>query len=98
MSVDRSQRFTRKRPCPICGGSDDVPRGNGIRCFGFLSDDSKYAHCTREEKAGAISVIPESDTYAHRLNGSCECGVQHGQFSRPAPSKSRRQQVTTYES
>ena len=78
MAVSGAQRFIKARPCPICGGYDEAPRGQGIRCFGFLSDDNLYAHCTREEHAGTLEQHPDSGTYAHRLAGDCRCGVQHG--------------------
>jgi hypothetical protein len=79
--VDRSQRFTRGRPCPICGGWDGQPRGKGERCYGFLSIDGDWAHCSREERAGRIPISEKSDTYAHWLSGPCSCGVLHGATS-----------------
>jgi hypothetical protein len=42
--VNTSQRFTRDHRCPICGGGDDDPR---IRCYGYLSPDGRYAHCSQ---------------------------------------------------
>jgi hypothetical protein len=75
--VGRAQRFTKAQPCPICHGYDQAPRGQAIRCFGFLSDDGTYAHCTREEHAGSLSMEAHSDTYAHKLIGNCRCGVRH---------------------
>ncbi|MCL4466853.1 MAG: hypothetical protein M1401_18665 [Chloroflexi bacterium] len=70
-------RFTKSHPCPICGGYDQAPRGQGERCYGFLSDDSQYAHCTREDFAGSIPLAGNSQTYAHRLVGDCACGQRH---------------------
>lgn len=84
-------RFTRQSPCPICGGYDQAPRGQGIRCHGFLSSDGKYIHCSREEYAGDLPIEPNSNTYAHRRTGRCRCGSQHGQ-----PSAKRRI-VATYD-
>lgn len=82
--VSADQRFTGNRRCPICGGSDDDPRGQDVRCFGFLSTDGKFAHCTRVPspiKNGA------GDTFPHALAGRCPCGVEHG----PAePARDRR--------
>lgn len=69
------QRFSRRNPCPICGGSDDAERGAGVRCHGFAEGD--WAHCSREERAGGLPMNSESSTYAHRLVGSCKCGVRH---------------------
>lgn len=77
--VDPSQRFTRDHPCPICGGAKDDPQGQGIRCWGFMSRDRQYAHCSRDEHAGALDMDPKSRTYAHRMGGQCRCGQgSHG--------------------
>ena len=64
-------------PCPICGGFDNKKRGRGERCYGFLSDDEEWVHCTRVEFSGGLTRHPNSDTYAHKLYGDCNCGVQH---------------------
>jgi len=72
------QPFTRGFPCPICGGYESLPRGRGQRCFGFLSSDGRYAHCTREEYAEGLPFEADSSTYAHRLDGPCRCGQEHG--------------------
>jgi putative DNA primase/helicase len=81
-NVDSRQRYKVPRnPCPICGGGDNMPRGQGKRCSGFTSTDGEYAHCSREEHAGSLS--PEAEgTYAHRLKGECKCGMTHN----PAPA------------
>jgi putative DNA primase/helicase len=76
--VASHQRYSRGATCPICGGADSDRRGGGTRCHGFLGDDGEYAHCSREEYAGGAPFNPESATYAHRLNGACKCGVEHG--------------------
>ena len=76
MSVTRVERHARNHPCPICGGFDLAPRGQGVRCFGF--SDGEWAHCTREEHAGGIPWRAESSSYPHRLAGPCRCGAQHG--------------------
>jgi putative DNA primase/helicase len=75
-SVAPAQRFTPQSPCPVCGGHQRMPQGRGQRCWGFLSDDSQWAHCTREEYAGSIQRNHAS-TFAHRLTGKCPCGVFH---------------------
>jgi len=85
------QRFHRRNPCPICGGCDEAPRGQGKRCFGYLSSDGEFAHCTRDELAGGIEQNPESGTYPHRLRGRCKCGQEHGPSEAP-----QRQIVATY--
>ena len=77
MTVRTEQRFTKDRRCPICGGSGSDPRGKGRRCSGFVSSDGTFAHCSREEHAGGLS-IEKGDTYAHRLTGTCRCGTTHG--------------------
>ncbi len=92
MAVGPEQRFSKDHPCLICQGCDSDPRGQGVRCFGFLSDDGQWAHCTREEFAGSIQITLSSQTYAHRLNGPCKCGVTHGEnpttaIARPEPSR-----------
>jgi hypothetical protein len=99
--VDRKRRFTRAFPCPICGGGDNDPRGQGRRCYGFLSTDG-YAHCTREEHAGGLAV-ESNGTYPHRLQGPCRCGKTHGEApSRPharargAARAARRRLIATY--
>lgn len=79
MSVTPAQRCTRSHPCPCCGGYDQAPRRHGVRCSGFLSDDGAWCHCSREEHAGGLMVNPKTcpPTYAHRLTGTCKCGVAH---------------------
>ena len=77
MAVGTEQRFTSKRPCPICRGFDRAERGKGVRCWGFLSKDGKTAHCTSSEHSGDLPVNTSSETYAHRLVGSCKCGIRH---------------------
>src|SRR5207249_5096796 len=74
--ITRTQRFTKDNPCPICNGFDGAPRGRGLRCHGFISDDGAYAHCTREEHAGSL-MKSAAGTYAHRTAGPCKCGSQH---------------------
>ena len=51
--VKPEQRFSPARPCPICGGHDQMQRGEGVRCYGFLSDDARvgplYARRARRQ-------------------------------------------------
>jgi hypothetical protein len=54
-----------------------MARGEGKRCFGFLSEDGRWAHCTRDEHSGGLTKYPTSKTYAHLLVGNCKCGVRH---------------------
>ena len=64
-------------PCPVCEGHDRLPRSSGLRCFGFLSDDGRFAYCTRAECAGALEPKDRTGAYAHRLEGECPCGHRH---------------------
>lgn len=79
----RLQRFTRQHPCPVCGGYDQLERGVGRRCAGFLSSDAHYIHCSREELAGGLQLNANSSTYPHRATGPCRCGKEHA----PAPAQ-----------
>lgn len=71
-------RWTRDNPCPICGGWEKLERGEGKRCWGFLSKDLEYAHCSRDELAGPIPKNEKSKAYPHWLSGPCHCGINHG--------------------
>ena len=93
---DTLQRFTARDPCPICQGHKDLPTGQGERCFGFLSSDCDYAHCTREQYAGGLPQDPDSQTYAHRLIGDCKCGTRHDP-NPPALSNGHKRIVATYD-
>lgn len=96
--VAASQRFTRQRACPVCRGYDQAPRGIGDRCWGFLSEDGAYAHCTRLEKAGQLELTDGSETYAHRMQGECNCGVEHEpRHSASNGAFPRRRIVATYD-
>jgi putative DNA primase/helicase len=79
MSMAPERRFLPAHPCPVCGGHDRLPRGKGERCYGFLSEDGRWEHCTREEYAGGLEYNSDSSTYPHKVTGDCRCGVQHGQ-------------------
>jgi YD repeat-containing protein len=78
MSVRPEQRHKRSRPCLICGGGDDMPRGHQKRCSGFISDDGEYEHCSRDEFAFGLPA-EDGGTYAHRMHGPCRCGSTHGE-------------------
>jgi 5S rRNA maturation endonuclease (ribonuclease M5) len=75
VSTDRRFRNAAS-PCPVCGGWDSMPRGQGKRCSGFRSDDGEWIHCSREEHAGSLT-LDGAGTYAHRAKGSCKCGTEH---------------------
>ncbi len=87
MTVQPSQRFTRRDPCPVCGGGADLARGRGERCHGFASEDGRFAHCTRED-ARWRARGGRRRNYAHRLDGPCRCGTEHGtRAAIPPPGK-----------
>lgn len=90
--IPDKQRFRKGFPCPICGGCDDDPRGRASRCFGFLSADGLWCHCTREEHCGNAALNPGSNAWQHKLKGKCPCGVEHA----PADPKPRKKIVATY--
>lgn len=96
-SISPAQRFTRQRPCPICSGCDGARRGQGTRCYGFISDDGLYAHCTRDEHAGALKKNTGSDAYAHRLHGECRCGMRHCDAQPSALRNASAEIVATYD-
>jgi hypothetical protein len=72
-------RHKRSRPCPVCGGGEDMQRGQEKRCHGWTSDDGEYVHCSREELAGDIEADANGQTYPHRMHGPCRCGSTHGE-------------------
>ena len=97
MSVNSTQRFTKAHPCPVCSGWDDQARGKGERCYGFLSTDGGYVHCTRPEYAGDLPLTPGSNAFTHRLIGECRCGKQHGHAVAPVRHATPSMKiVTTY--
>src|SRR5688572_10932638 len=75
--VASSQWFANARPCPICGSFAEVAQGKGEGCYGFLSTDGRWAHCTCDKHAGRIWINPDSGTYTHRIDGPCLCGIEH---------------------
>ena len=77
MTVESDRRFIGPHRCPVCGGAADDPQGNGVRCWGFLSDDGRFANCTRDEYASSLSPNGDGTTYAHLLVGACTCGEVH---------------------
>lgn len=93
-AIPADRRYVRGRRCPICDGADNDPRGQERRCFGFLSEDGLFAHCSRAEHAGSIRISEGSQTYAHRRAGPCGCGAQH---SDPTPQPERRRIVAEYD-
>jgi len=76
--IDGRNRYTAQRRCPVCDGYPQLPQGHGTRCWGYLSSDELYAYCTREAYADGLQETPGTAAFAHRLNGSCNCGRTHG--------------------
>ena len=72
------RRWTASEPCVICGGHPGIRRGQGARCWGYRSADGTHAYCSRGEKAGTLDEHGDSAAYAHRLEGPCRCGIEHG--------------------
>ena len=56
-----------------------MPHGQRIRCVGFLSEDGRWARCSREEYAESLSLDESTTpaTYLHHLDGDCRCGTSH---------------------
>jgi len=99
MSVQRSQRFTRDTPCPVCRGYEQAGRGQGKRCHGFRSEDGNFAYCTREEWSGAALRYDENaGAWVHDLRrapatergGYATRNGEHLRVPPPAPPLSWR--------
>ena len=71
--VKPEQRYSRTRPCPVCGGYDGGKRGAGHgplrHCHGFLSTDGRYARCSRLEYTADAPYDEKTSTWVHRLEG-----------------------------
>jgi hypothetical protein len=65
-------RHSHGHRCGVCGGHVDLPRHQGVRCYGFDAGD--WCHCSRAEYAGRLRLNTASGTFAHRLEGPCPCG------------------------
>lgn len=91
--VEPWQRFTKRtQDCPICGGNQDDRRHRGIRCWGYVSKDERYAHCT--EIAGDLQQRSDG-TYKHLIDGSCWCNGPHETTqARPMPARKPEREVT----
>ena len=68
--------YTKNNPCPVCGGYDSQARGKGLRCWGFAThhEGNDYATCSRTESPRSNKL----GAWIHWLNGSCDCGGNHG--------------------
>jgi hypothetical protein len=98
-SVYEGQRFREGNPCPICGGYEELPHGQGERCWGYLSEGGGVVFCTREEYAGAMEPTETSigTVYAHHLGEACDCGVFHPKKTRKAAFDWRGMGITAAE-
>jgi hypothetical protein len=72
--MNSEQRYTRDHVCPVCGGYDRMPRGKGIRCYGYLASSGQSAVCTRVESP---RFDARAEGWWHRVSGDCSCGEQH---------------------
>jgi hypothetical protein len=43
-----------------------------------MSSDGEWAHCSREEFAGAAPFNDKTKAHVHKLEGDCKCGTSHG--------------------
>lgn len=84
-------RFKGSCTCPICGGAEDDPRGQGRRCIGFLSGE--WIHCSRDEHKGNAKYHPRSRTWSHRANGNHDRVTENAPAQR-APSKAKAEPGT----
>lgn len=79
-TVDSHQRYTRSRPCPVCGGYDGGKRGAGngphFHCHGFLSTDGRYARCSRAEYAADAPFEEKTNTWVHRLDSGDQAAIE----------------------
>ncbi len=80
MTTQAPQRWTATDVCLACGGWPGLPRGQGVRCEGYLTSTGKSFYCTREEHAGALPLdqSKEPAAYLHMLHGKCGCGAGEG--------------------
>jgi hypothetical protein len=83
--VTPEQRWSEVQPCPVCGGHEGLPRGQGKRCHGFPSGDGSTAYCSREEHAGEVEAEPGCGLFPHRVEGPCGCGADHAEGAHPGP-------------
>lgn len=79
------KRFKKNFPCLVCGGYDEAKRGQGVRCFGFISDDEEYVYCSREEYAGDAPYKDTARAWVHYMGGPCKCGINHSGRAGPEP-------------
>ncbi|HEX6817065.1 MAG TPA: AAA family ATPase [Ktedonobacterales bacterium] len=75
--VSAAQRHKRGHPCRICGGYDEMRRGQDVRCAGFISEDGEWEHCERVPSSRVDQGTP-TRTYVHKVYGECHlCAEVH---------------------
>lgn len=96
VGVASEQRFTADHLCPICNGHKDLASGISERCAGFVSTNGRLAYCSREEYAGDLEVNETTTppTWAHLLDGDCQCNLVHGAHRNGSVALDGEPQVT----
>lgn len=62
-----------------------MQQGVGQRCWGYMPEHGRFAVCTREEHAGAITEqYGDTGGYRHELTEDCPCGVDHREQGVPS--------------
>lgn len=86
--VHGDQRYSPSNPCPICHGHEDMRRGAGERCTGYLSDVEGLCFCSRVE-SGALKTreTPVGTVYLHKVPGH----VSGAAAPAPEPAKKKRE-------
>jgi predicted P-loop ATPase len=74
-TAGQRKRFKGDFVCPVCNGTEGEDRGQGTRCFGYLSGRSIV--CTREDHAGQAPYEAGPKGYRHNAKGPCPCGKEH---------------------
>ena len=75
MLAPMKSAHVRTSPCEVCGGYASLPKGRGIRCWGFTKGE--WVYCTRENFAGRLEQKTDG-TFHHWMKGTCKCGMAHG--------------------
>ena len=86
--MDPSQRFkTWTDACPVCGGHKDLPQGEGLRCFGFISGD--WTPCPLHAGRSTPAVLIGTGTPTPTLTTWGE-PVSAGRVHGAGPARARR--------
>jgi hypothetical protein len=79
------KRFKGTFRCPVCKGAEDDPRGQGVRCFGYMSDGLIF--CTNVDYGGNCVFVTSAEAFRHNARGPCPCGVEHAPADKPKNGK-----------